>query len=288
MESREEFGARREPNRSQAPLRIGAVSYLNTRPLVFGLADRLAQRWPQSQLSYDLPSRLARSLESGDLDVALIPSIEYFQHADYAIVSDACIACRGPVWSVKLYSRTPMEKIRTLGLDEGSRTSVALVRILLQQRFGLRPQLVSWPIGASFESCRADAVLVIGDRAMHAPQGEFHAVWDLGEQWLLETGLPFVFAMWVGRPGTNSRELAEVLGQARDDGMAHLPEIARREAPVAGISEGRCLSYLRDNLHFTLGPRESQGLALFHRLSVELGHAPQRALRAHLAASGAS
>ena len=104
-------------------MRIGAVSYLNTKPLVYGLAD-LA---PQHELVYDLPSRLADRLAAGALDVALIPSVEYFQRPDYEIVSDACIACRGPVRSVKLLSRVPLESIRTLALDEGSRTSAVLV-----------------------------------------------------------------------------------------------------------------------------------------------------------------
>ena len=105
-------------------MRIGAVSYLNKKPLVYGLAE-LA---PQHELVFDLPSRLADDLAAGRLDVALIPSIEFFQDPAYVIVSDACIGCRGPVLSVKLLSRVAPDKIRTLALDEGSRTSVALTR----------------------------------------------------------------------------------------------------------------------------------------------------------------
>src|SRR6188768_2971938 len=109
-------------------LRVGAVSYLNTKPLIYGL-ERLA---PQAELVLDVPSRLAIDLAAGELDVALIPSIEFLREPAYAIVSDACIGCRGPVLSVKLFSRGPAAEIRTLALDEGSRTSVALVRILLR------------------------------------------------------------------------------------------------------------------------------------------------------------
>src|SRR5687767_13448828 len=116
-------------------MRTGAVSYLNTKPLVYGLAE-LA---PQHELAFDLPSRLADDLAAGKLDVELIPSIEFFRRQGYQIVSDACIGCRGPVRSVKLFSRVPLAEIGTLALDEGSRTSVALVRILLQERFGLAP-----------------------------------------------------------------------------------------------------------------------------------------------------
>ena len=118
-------------------LRIGAVSYLNTKPLIYGI-ERFA---PQAELVLDYPSRLADDLARGRLDVALIPSIEFFHDPSYSIVSDACIACRGPVLSVKLFSRGPIEAIRTLALDEGSRTSVALVRILLAERYGVRPRI---------------------------------------------------------------------------------------------------------------------------------------------------
>src|SRR5690348_6683422 len=101
-------------------MRIGAVHYLNTKPLVYGL-ERYA---PGAEVVYDLPSRLADRLAARRLDVALIPSIEFFRTASYTIVSNACIACRGPVLSVKLFSRRPIDSIRTLALDEGSRTSV--------------------------------------------------------------------------------------------------------------------------------------------------------------------
>src|SRR5436853_4914289 len=138
-------------------MRIGAVSYLNTKPLVYGLAE-LA---PQHELVFDLPSRLADDLAAGRLDVALIPSIEFFQRPDYTIVSDACIACRGPVRSVKLFSRVPLKDIRTLALDEGSRTSIALVRILLLERFGIEPVLLPFPIDARPETIAADALLMI-------------------------------------------------------------------------------------------------------------------------------
>src|SRR5262245_35790680 len=127
----------------QNPIRAGAVSYLNTKPLVFGLSERA----PHVHVEFDLPSRLAVGLAKGRFDVALIPSIEYFQDPNYEIISDACIACRGPVWSVKLFSRVPLARIQTLALDEGSRTSVALVRILLQQRFGIVPRTEPLAIG---------------------------------------------------------------------------------------------------------------------------------------------
>lgn len=252
-------------------LRIGAVSYLNTKPLVY----RLDEFAPDADIRYDLPSRLADDLAAGRLDVALIPSIEYFQHPSYTIVSDACIGCRGPVLSVKLLTRVPFEKIRSLALDEGSRTSVALARIMLHQRFAISPRLESLPIGADPATTRTDAVLLIGDRAIHASAGNFIDAWDLGDQWCRWSELPFVFAMWTARPGVDGSSLAVALEQARDAGVAALESIAAQEAAGVGLTTAACLSYLRDNLHFDLGPRERRGLELFRRHAVQLGMAPK-------------
>jgi len=252
-------------------MRIGAVSYLNTKPLVY----RLEEIAPQMTVVYDLPSRLSDQLAAGALDVALIPSIEYFQGTNYRVVSDACIACRGPVLSVKLLSRTPLAEIRSVALDEGSRTSVALVRILLQQRFGLTPSLATLPIGADTGQVNTDAVLLIGDRAIHPPLQDFVEQWDLGEQWCRWAQLPFVFAMWTARMEVDPEPLAKVLGQARDEGVAHLSSIATDQASQVGLSPDECLSYLRDNLYFYLGESERRGLELFRSHATALQLIPQ-------------
>lgn len=251
-------------------IRVGAVRYLNTKPLVFNLREFA----PSIELVYDLPSRLADALAAGDLDVALIPSVEVFHNPQYTIVSDACIACRGPVWSVKLFARVPAVQIHTLALDEGSRTSVALVQILLSQRYGIRPRLEPLPIGQLPADSSADAVLLIGDRAIHPPAGRFAEVWDLGEQWCHWSQLPFVFAMWAARPGIDTQVVGEALSLARDEGLANLESIARDEAASVGLTAGECLHYLRDNLHFELGSRERQGLQLFYRRAADLDLAP--------------
>lgn len=248
-------------------LRVGAVSYLNTKPLVY----RLGEIAPDIDLSFDLPSRLADQLSSGRLDVALIPSIEYLRNPGYVIVSDACIGCRGPVLSVKLLSRKPMSRISDLALDEGSRTSAVLARILLQEHFGILPELRILPIGSDPRQCPTDAVLLIGDRAIHAPWGEFVERWDLGDQWYQWSGLPFVFAAWVARAGACSESLQAALAAARDAGVADLPQIARQHARRAGLTESETLHYLRDNLHFFLGPDERRGLQLFSRRAADLG-----------------
>jgi chorismate dehydratase len=240
-------------------IRVGAVNYLNTKPLVYDLAS-LA---PQAEVIFDLPSRLANRLASGDLDVALVPSIDYLQNPDYEIVSDACIACRGPVLSVKLFFRTPPEQVRRLALDAGSHTSAVLAQILLSERHGVTPQLVSLPIGQAMDDTSADAVLLIGDRAIHSPSGRFAEVWDLGDVWCRWTELPFVFAMWAARAGTDLGGIATALAAARDRGTANVEEIAAREAAPLGLTRPQCVAYLSENLHFHLGQRESCGLELF-------------------------
>jgi chorismate dehydratase len=255
-------------------MRIGAVNYLNSKPLVSGLDAA-----PCVRLTFDLPSRLADSLAAGRLDVALIPSVEFFRTAGHRIVSDACVACRGPVLSVKLHFRVPPTDVRTLALDEGSRTSAALSQILLAERCGVRPQLERLPIGSGIDATTADAVLLIGDRAItSSPQSlassPFLEVWDLGQTWTNWTGLPFVFAMWIAREGVNDHDVARLLESARDHGESEVDRIAEREAPLVGISRDVAEQYLRENLHFTLGPEERAGLRKFYELCVKHELAP--------------
>lgn len=242
-------------------IRIGAVSYLNTKPLVYRLEERL----PQARLSFDLPSRLAEQLARGELEVALIPSIEFHRASGYEIVSDACIACRGPVLSVKLLSRVPLEQIRTLALDEGSRTSVAMSRVFLREKYGVAPELSTLPIDADFRQTDTDAVLVIGDRAIHTDGAGFPVVVDLGEAWVEWRGLPFVFAPWVARKGGDYGEVIAALEAARDEGVLHLPEIAAAHCDTVQMSVEASLSYLRDKLYFYLGAEERRGLMQFFR-----------------------
>jgi chorismate dehydratase len=283
-------------------MRIGAVNYLNSKPLVYGLESRA----PQVRLSYDLPSRLADSLVAGRLDVALVPSVEFFRTPGSTIVSDACVACRGPVLSVKLHFRVPPADVRRVALDEGSRTSAALTRILLAELYGVEPQWQPLPIGCGVETTDADAVLLIGDRAISengllntnsragssttpsraldppalsnsqsSPSSRnFVEIWDLGSHWTEWTGLPFVFAMWIARPGVDACEVAAVLSSARDNGLHRLAEIAAREGPLVGVTHESAIAYFRDNLHFVLGDEERAGLRKFYSLCVKHGLAP--------------
>ncbi|MEZ6067227.1 MAG: CofH family radical SAM protein [Planctomycetaceae bacterium] len=242
------------PRPTDLPLRLGAVRYLNSKPLI----EDLPALAPSAELTLDVPSRLADDLSDGRLDVALIPSVEAFLDPDYQIVSDACVATHGPVMSVKVYFRTSPGEVRTLGCDEGSRTSVALSRILLAERFGTEPRLVRFPLGAATTDSTADAILVIGDRAMHPPAESFVQQWDLGQEWLKWTGLPFVFAMWVARDAASASSISPVLEAARDLGVARLDEIAAREAGPLGLPVDTATNYLKHNLHFQLGSAEKE------------------------------
>ena len=253
--------------------RIGAVSYLNSKPLIHCLEELV-----DAQIVVDLPSRLAEGLANKSLEVALIPSIEYARNGGYTIVSDACISCNGPVKSVMLYSRVPVARIRTLSLDEGSRTSAALARILLAERFDIHPRTVTLSIGSAASDSDADAVMVIGDRGMIPIDGPYEFVWDLGQEWCEWTGLPFVFAMWVARDEHQRKlkKLGRLLGLARDRGVERLEEIARQEAPSIGLPFQQCHEYLRDNLTYRLGESQRRGLERFYELAARYGLAPAR------------
>ena len=246
-------------------MQIGAVSYLNSRPLIEGLGELL----PSADLVLDYPSRLADALAANQLDVALIPSIEYFRRPGYEIVSDACVAARGEVMSVKLYCRRHPGKIRTLALDEGSRTSAALSKVILAEKYGVVPQTEPLRMESSTSESKADAVLLIGDRAMHTPDEHFEQVIDLGDFWYEWTGLPFVFAMWVARREAQTDGIEEALSAARHRGLLAVKKIAKDESALLGISEEVALHYLTKNLHYHLTSAERNGLRLFCELATQ-------------------
>jgi chorismate dehydratase len=249
------------------PIRVGAVNYLNTKPLIYNLPAIC----PDLVLSLEVPSKLADQLAAGELDVALIPAIEYFQSERYSIVPGIAIASRGPVLSVTLFSRVPWANIRRVALDEGSRSSAALARVLLAKRHGLRPERVPLPLDAPADEADADAVLLIGDRAMRACLPGFRHAYDLGQEWHDWTSQPFVYAFWAVRPGVDLGPVAEALHESRRQGLQRVGEIAQREAAQLGLDAGFCRRYLTNLIHFDLGPREQAGLHHFYMLAAELG-----------------
>jgi chorismate dehydratase len=251
-------------------VRVGAVNYLNTKPLIHDL-EALA---PGAELLLDVPSRLADLLAAGRLDVALIPVIEYFRAGTYTVVPDIAIASRGPVLSVTLFSRMPWAGIRRVALDEGSRTSAALAQVLLRQRHGVRSEVVPLPLDRGAEDVDADAVLLIGDRAMRACLPGFAHAFDLGQEWHDWTGLPFVYAVWAVREGADLGPVEAALHEAKRRGLARVGQIAAAEAPRLGLDAGFCRRYLQSILCYDLGARELAGLGRYYSLACELNLAP--------------
>lgn len=254
----------------ERPLRLGAVSYLNTKPLVYGL-DAYPDRF---DVRFDVPAKCAELLHEGSVDLGLIPAIEYLR-GRYAIVPGVSIASDGDVATVAVFSRTPISEVRTLALDLSSRTSIALTHVLCARKWKIAPTFV--PAEPDLETMlkRADAALVIGDPAFEIDPAK-HGVTkiDLGAEWKALTGLPFVYAMWVGRPDAATPAQCLALQQARDAGLAHLDTIAKQVGGGDLSVEQRTLSYLRDNLKYGLGSAEQAGLGRFHELAAEIGVVP--------------
>lgn len=252
-------------------IRVGAVTYLNSKPLVEGLTDF----GPDIDLSFDLPSRLADQLADGDIDVGLIPVIEYFRGSHYTYIPNIAIASRGPVLSVTLFSKVSWDQIRSVAIDEGSRTSAALTQIVLERRYGVKARYVPLAIDASAEEAGTDAVLLIGDRAMRACLPGHTYAFDLGWEWADWTGLPFVYALWAVRDGVDLGPLEAAFHRAKEYGRARSGLIAHREAAGHQVDPGYLRRYLAHIIHYDLGPRELTGLRHFYDLAVDLGLAPK-------------
>ena len=252
-----------------APIRVGAVTYLNAKPLI----ERLTDFAPNIELSLDLPSRLADQLAAGTIDVGLIPVVEFFRGVSYSLIPNIAIASRGPVLSVTLFSKKPWSEIRSVALDEGSRSSAALAQILLRKRYGVHPSIVPLPIDVPAESLDVDAVLLIGDRAMHACLPGFRHAYDLGQEWTDWTGLPFVYAVWAVRDGVELGDTEAAFVRAKEYGVAHAGEIAQREAPLLGLDPGYCRRYLANIIRYDLGPAELAGMQRFRELAIPASRA---------------
>jgi len=248
------------------PVRLGAVSYLNVRPLVHGL-----ERRPDLvSLRFDVPSTCARLLAEGAIDLGMIPSIAY--HADRRIVPGVCIGSDGAVASVCLFTRKPVRAIASIALDVSSETSAALTRILCVQAFGIAPTFVPRAPDLAAMLANADAALLIGDAALFADARAVGAERiDLGLAWGDLTGLPFVWAFWSGRPDAADPAVVALLQRAAEEGMSLTDRIAADYC--AGHPERTPVAqrYLREHLAFRLTPRALDGLRAYYREAAALG-----------------
>ena len=251
---------------SVTALRLGVVSYLNAEPLVYGLAGEARFR-----LERDVPSRVAERLHAGESDLGMIPSIEY-AFGDYAIVPGVAIASHGPVRSVNLYHQTSLAGIRRVALDTSSRTSVALLKVLLHERLGRDPEYLQVPPSVPAMLAIADAALVIGDAALYF-EGQVPRL-DLGEEWQALTGLPFVFAFWAGPRGALAAGDVARLQRALQEGLTAVPRIASEYGVRGGGHEQANESYLRSNIVYALGEDELRGLGEFYRRAHAQGLIP--------------
>jgi chorismate dehydratase len=248
-------------------VRLGAVDYLNARPLVYGL-DRRPDLF---RIRYDVPSRCAALLHAGEIDAGIIPSIEYQRGpVEYRIVPDLGIISDGPVASVAVFTRVPIPRIRAVALDTSSRASAGLTQILCREAWGIDPSFEGLPPDLDVMLVRCDAALLIGDPALFAdPAARGLTKLDLGEAWTAFTGLPFVWAVWAGRPGAVPPEAVSELHRARDRGVASPGEVAAMWCAPDRAAFGE--RYLRDNIKYRLGPREQAGLEKYYELAAQHG-----------------
>jgi chorismate dehydratase len=250
-----------------AGIRLGAVAYLNARPLVHGI-DR---RTDLFSLRYDVPSLCATLLHEGAIDLGMIPSIEFQRGvAPYLIVDGMGIVSDGPVASVALFSQKPVTEIQSIAVDTSSRTSTGLLRVLCRERFEIEPAFV--PQAPVIDSMLAgcDAALVIGDPALFLDdraRGLLKV--DLGAEWTELSGLPFVWAFWAGRPGVLPPAALEALREARDAGVAASDTIA--DAYCGPERAALCRAYLRENIRYTLDGRAAAGLRRYYELAAKHG-----------------
>ena len=263
-------------------LRVGAVSFLNTKPLIYPLLNKEIQT--DIALSVDVPSRVAALLSEGELDVGLIPIIEYFRAKSsgpaYCVLPDISIASHGSVKSIQLFSRVPIHEIRRIALDTSSRSSIALLKILLAEKYGISPAFTTCAptvIPSTALQNRQyppfEAVLLIGDPALRHLDSTAYSV-DLGEAWYKLTGLPFVYACWVVREAACLGDLVQALLESKERGVAQIPEIVRVEARKLGLPETLCLDYLKNCIKYDLDASAIAGIELFYKYAVKNDLAP--------------
>jgi chorismate dehydratase len=249
-------------------LRVGIVNFLNSKPLAWGFlkghhADLFAP-------SYHPPALVARLLAQGNLDVGLIPSIEVQRIPNLRVLPDMCIAARHEVRSVILVSRVPIAEIRRVALDQNSRTSSTLLRLLMRERWKLDPEYVHERPDPERMLTEADAALLIGDPALQVDRERYHII-DLAAEWNELTGLPFVFAVWAVRPEVEIPDLPFYFKSSLRYGLSSLDTLVRESAAELRLDTAEVRSYLTENLAYFLRQEEIEGLEEFYRRAYSHG-----------------
>ncbi|MDX6497620.1 MAG: chorismate dehydratase [Blastocatellia bacterium] len=254
---------------------IAASSYLNTAPLIWSFLSGSKQNTVEL-FTHKAPSRCAEMLANSEVDAALVPVIEYQRIPGVVIVPDVCVGSRAAVRSVVIASKqNNLKKIKRVALDNSSRTSVALVKIIFREFLGFEPEWQTSPPDLRSMLEHNDAALIIGDPAMKIPRDKFR-VFDLATLWHDFTGLGFVFAMWMA--GRNSAEQVRAIDfkAARDEGLAHLDEIAASYGDQSTFSPVEIKDYLTGNIAFQLDERMTKGLELYFELAQKHGLTKRR------------
>lgn len=256
-------------------LRISAISYLNTAPLMWDFEHGNAGQ--NFDISYTLPSGCARALAEGTADVGIIPAAAYTQISGLRVLPDVAIASRREVRSILLVSKMPIENVRTVALDTSSMTSVALTKVLFEKWLGGGRTFN--PMAPNIDQMLAshDAGLVIGDPALKIDRSRYHTL-DLAEEWIRHTGKPFVFAFWAVRSEALAEtdpalDLPMIFAGSRDHGLqpASIGQIVREWAPKLSLGENETRTYLTENIHYQLDAGCLDGLQLFYRYAAEIG-----------------
>ena len=246
-------------------LRVRAVSYLNTVPLVWGMLHGPERE--QVDLSFSIPSDCARDVERDGAEIGLVPVAEIARQG-LEIAPGVGIACYSAVRSILLFARVPWSQVKTMAADASSRTSVQLARVILRERYGLDPAISSEPPNLSRMLSHADAALIIGDPALQLdPLRTGYQYLDLGAEWMALTGLPFVFAAWAGKPGFDLDRVSRLTTSSYAFGRHHIEEIVEAEYARRRVSRETARRYLTEHIRFEIGRRERQGLEAFLELA---------------------
>lgn len=258
-------------------LRISAISYLNTAPLMWDLEHGNPADF---DISYTLPSGCAAALREGTADIGIIPAAAYATIPDLLILPGVAIATRRAVRSILLVSKVPIEQIRSVALDTSSMTSVALTKVLFTKWLGGERRYT--PMSPDLQAMLRDhdAGLVIGDPALQVDRSQYVTL-DLAEEWNRQTGKSFVFAFWAVRKkalrdAADGARLAAIFQMSRDHGLRpeNLTAIARQWAPELKLTERNVIKYLTQNIHFDLDSQCLEGLQLYYRYAAEIGVLP--------------
>jgi len=231
------------------------VSYLNTRPLLYGIEHSPVLK--RIELIRDYPARIASQLLDGSIDMGLVP-VAVIPHMDEShIVTDYCIGCNGAVASVCIFSEMPLEEVDEVLLDYQSRTSVSLAKVLLKEYWNLHPKLVDTRSEYQSRIKGSTAGLLIGDRAL-AQRKVSPYIYDLGEAWQKLTDLPFVFACWISNKKLPD-EFISAFNEANKWGIEHVEEVIKENS--SGVFDLH--TYYTSHISYFLNEEKQKGLNLF-------------------------